>query len=382
MFQPSLTERLHGALEKSQGAVHSSPVVGELRAHAVVDGFAQVFGKDAQHVWNNHMLTRLKALGTVDIGALRMVSVVERIHTLINRDARFLQWLELRAAIPINDYQLKILESDPLDDEADIVSADRTTLFPEKNSRFTTRYNTLTVVGNTVSQSIMARNIAQQQMGINPLDTLVDHQINRIRKTQNRTLMVNTETVDEGPTETPQLGGFFTRSTVSPQNAATANFNNTLLQTGINLINNALGDGRSLALWIGGTGAGQLPVIRDLMINRYNGENSATHRELMDDLRREQLSKANIPTQVVYEGYPGGAIPVIYDKLMPANTALLFDDTLPQMARFMLDGNVGPFIMARPHPESALYEVVAVFDMYSLYDPLPASRVRYTNLAS
>ena len=381
MFGQSLESRLANALEKSYGP-GSAPEQGELTAVPLVKGLVDACGGNAQaadNIMNGAIMPTLKALGTTNIGSLRLVSVSERIARKFNPDTKFLNWLETKPAAQIDDFQYRILEQDIGSGTATPVSLERTTVFPEVNSSFEARYNTLTCLGNTVSSSIIAQDIAQRQRGVNLIERLVDDHLIRIRRTMNSMLLQNVEAVTEGPTNVPQLGGFLTRSTSNAQNAGGSNFTHTLLQAGIDVIENALGEGRELMLW---GGSGQLPVVRDLMINRYTGENSAAHRELMDELRREQMAKAGISTQVVYEGFPGGAIPYVYDRLMPSSTAVLFDASLPRLARFLLEGVGGPYVVALQEPNSAMYNLVAVFDLFTLDDPLQVSRVKYTNLAS
>jgi hypothetical protein len=119
-----------------------------------------------------------------------------------------------------------------------------------------------------------------------------------------------------------------------------------------------------------------MAVIRDLMINRFPGENSATHLELMRSLN----PNLGLPTNVVYMPYPGVVIPVYYDLDMPANTQLLLKADLPRLARMKFDGSNGPLALARP--ESTLFDLVLVFDLFTLDDPLVSSRVVYQNSAS
>lgn len=381
MFSKSLHDMLSAALEKSYGAT-SAPSPGEVKAVPLAKGLIEACGGNsakAQMIMDGTVIPTLKALGTTNIGALRLVSVSDRIPRKANPDTKFLNWLETKEAAQIDDYQYRILEEDIGSDEASVVSLERTTVFPEVNTSFGARYNTLTCLGNTVSSSVIAQDIAMRQRGVNLIEKQVDAHLIRMRRKMNAMLLANVEKVTEGPTNAPELGGFLTRSTSNAQNAGGSNFTHTLLQTGINTIEEALGEGRELMLW---GGSGQLPVVRDLMINRYTGEGSSDHRMLMDELRREALAAAGLPTQVVYEGYPGGAIPYIFDRQMPANTAVLFDASLPRLARFLLEGQQGPYVVALQEPNSAMYNLVAVFDLFTLDDPLQVSRVKYTNLAS
>ena len=124
----------------------------------------------------------------------------------------------------------------------------------------------------------------------------------------------------------------------------------------------------------------EIGPIDDLMINRFPGNNAMAHFE------RTQLASRLIEGKVTWENIylprPGKAIPVILDPQMPSGTGILFvsDDAIsPRMARFKMEGNLGPFCLARPEP--TLYELVLVFDLFTLDDPLTVSRQVYTSLS-
>lgn len=380
-FEPTMLQRVQGALDKSVGAT-SAPQKGELTAKPLMQGLVEQFGsfQKAQTVMNEIVIPRLKALGTVDIAALRLVSLSDRVVVKRNEETQFLNFLESKDSMPpILDYQYRIKERDILTDNATLVNIDSTSLppFPTIQSAYNQRYNTLTTVGNTLKVSFMASAIAEQQSDVNILEEQIDDQIVRIRRTFNRILLSNTEQVAEAPGVVPQLGGFVTRSTLNTLNAGGSNLTNTLIQTATNTIGTQLGYAHQFMIW--GT-PGQEPVVRDLMINRFPGQNSEAFYQSLDRLRRMQMETYQVKTQTVYQAYPGGAMPFVYDTQMPANTALLFVGEFPRLARFKMDGQVGPFVLARP--EQTLYELVAVFDICTLDDPLQVSRVQITNLAS
>lgn len=362
----SAQDRSKGLVSKPLGQVLKEQFGGEYRAN---EALKSAIFKDE----------KLKALGTVDIGALRLVSISERTPVKRNEDTLWLNFLESKEdAKTITDYQYRIKERDILTDVAPIVNIDSTTIFPVLQSAYIQRYNTLTTVGNSLKVSFGAMNLAEQQANVDLMEEQMDDEILRIRRTFSTILMNNSEQVVESPSALPQMGGFYTRSVLNPQNAGGSNFTNTLLQTGINTINKALGVvGRKLMLW---TNPNQLSVIRDLMINRFPGENSGAFDMSQATLNAQRLAKYNVPVDMLYKAYPGGSIPVVYDYQMADQTAILFDANLPRLARFKMDGQVGPFVLARP--EQTLYELVAVFDIMTLDDPLQVARVKYSGLAS
>lgn len=379
----NLVDRMKDATNNAIGGVGHSidGMTGvELKAYPVKSAFANACGVNAGDVWNKSFIPVLKEMGTIDIQALRIVSIDERIAVKRNSDTKFLNWLESRKYFPeITDYQFRILEEEIVSQYADVVNMDRTTLFPRKDIKFTDRYNTLTTVGNVVGSSWLAQNIASRQRRVNLMERLIDNQLVRIRKQMNKMLMNNTEQVVETADRVPQLGGFYTRSTLNAVDLANANISHTALQGAVNTIEATLGVNHQYLFWCR---RGQIPVGRDLMINMYPGETSATHRALMDDLMRETLAEFRIPTQVVWEGFPGGSIPIIFEDELPVNTALLHVADLPSMPRFQLDGRTGPYVVARPEPESAFFDLAAVFDIFSLNDPLKVTRVPFTSVGT
>jgi len=379
LFEPMFLNRVANALNKSVG-VQSAPTQGELIAKPFMQSLVDNFGsfQKAQQVLKERIIPHLKAVGTTDIASLRLVSLSDRTVVRRNEETKWLNFLEMRGDMPpILDYQYRIKERDIITDTAPVVNIDSLTLFPQIQSAYNQRYNTLTTVGNTLRVSFMASNIAEQQSDVNILEEQIDDEIIRIRRTFSKIMMSNTEQVSEAPGVTPQMGGFLTRSILGTLNAGGSNLTNTLIQTAVNSIGTQIGFDHQFVLWVT---PGQLPVVRDLMINRFPGQNSEAFYATLNRNMREQLDNYRIPTQVVYEAYPGGSIPVIFDQQMVANTALLFVGSFPRMARFRMDGQFGPYVLARP--EQTLYEVVAVFDICTIDDPLQLSRVQITNLAS
>lgn len=321
---------------------------------------------------NRTLLPLYKSLGTVDIGALRLVSVSDRTPVRRTEDTRTLNIFEMRDAASIMDYQYRIKERDILTDLADFFNIDAS-LPQNLQSQYNQRYNTLTAVGNTIKASFMASSIAEQQSDVNILEEQIDDQINRIRRKMNLALLSNTEVVAESQTQVPQLGGFITRSTVAPINVG-GTMTNAALQAGVNAIGQQLGFDKQLCLIIG---PNEIGPIDDLMINRFPGNQAMAHFE------RTEIAARMIGNAVVWENMylprPGRPVPVVLDPQMPSGTAILFVLDLPRLARFKMEGSTGPFVLARPEP--TMYELVLVFDLFTLDDPLQLSRQVFTGLS-
>lgn len=377
MFAKRMEDAL---LDKGGSASGDKPMVAKTLRESLVDQVGS-FSK-AQEIIKERIVPRFaKDLGAVDFGALRMVSVSERVSVVKNSTTKFLNYLETKTQPTIEDYQYKIIERNVNRSGSQVWNIEGT-LPNVVQSKYTTRYNTLTCIGDRLKQSLFSQSMLRQQTGINEFERQVEDEINEMRRQMSSMLLSNEEQILEAVPNVPQLGGFLNRSDVNTVNLGGANFTNTTIQNAVNTIATTLGDnieGR-LVVWCNPS---QIPVIRDLMINRFPGQSSTDMRGLMDDLRAQTLAAAGIPTQVVYEAYPGGAIPFIFDRQMPANTAIMFLDDAqdgPRMARFKFDGGVGPYILARP--EVTLFEVVVVFDLFTLDDPLKVGRIKFTNVGS
>lgn len=374
MEPKSFVEQFKGALDNSVNG--SAPQPGLMKTKALGELILENTGSvPAANRIMEKILPKLKSIGTVDVAALRVVSLADRVAVQRNAETRFLDWLEARGpAKQLTDYQYRIIERFIGTQYSGPFNVDASSLPANVQSSYGQRYNTLTAIGDTLKPSFMAQNITNMQdvAGENLFEAQMDDEIVRIRKGMNRMLLSNTEVVSESPASVPQLGGMITRSTNAPIAMGGSNFTNALLQQGVDQIA-ALYGYDQLALFVT---KGQMAVIRDLMINRFPGENSATHLELMRSLN----PNLGLPTNVVYMPYPGVVIPVYYDLDMPANTQLLLKADLPRLARMKFDGSNGPLALARP--ESTLFDLVLVFDLFTLDDPLVSSRVVYQNSAS
>lgn len=363
---------------------NAAPVAGELVSKSVVEKLAEQFGpKQADYIIKNIMAPSLKSIGTVDIMPLRAVDLPSSVARQYNAETRFSDWLYQKPVRQINDYQMKIIENYIGTQTSGLFNLDTLTLPNNVQSSFGQRFNTLTCTGDTIQISYLAQNINNLQ-GIGDV-SLFENEVAmeavRIARKKNQMFLVNTEVLPETQGFVPQLGGFITRSTNGPIACGGSNLTNALLQQGVDQIASVFGSTEQLALFCN---KAQLAVIRDLMINRFPGENSATHLQLM----RETLAGVGeggrgLLTNVVYSPYPGNYIPVYFDQDMPANTAILFrtsGDAAPQAAGMSFNGQGGTHIAMRPY--APMYDLALVFELFSLCDPLVAGRVVYQNVGS
>lgn len=370
---------------KATNSDGSAAPQGGLVAKSLIQSMAETLGaQKAQEIIKNVMIPSIKAMGTVDIAPLRAVDLPDSIAMQYNEETRFLDWLKVKPTRSIVDYQLKIIEERIGVQTSSLFNLDSTTLPSNVQANFGQRFNTLTCTGDTVQISFLAQNINNlQQIGnIDLFENQVAMEAVRIKRKMNQTLLSNTEIVVEAPPLVPQLGGFITRSTNGPIACGGSNLTNALLQQGIDQIATYFGSMGQLALLCN---KAQLAVIRDLMINRFPGENSATHLELMrQTLAGVGQEARGLMTNVVYSPYPGAYLPVYFDQDMPANTALLFKTdggAAPQLAGMSFDGQTfGTHIAMRPY--APMFDLALVFELYSLHDPLVEGRVVFQNVGS
>ena len=379
MEPKSFVDQLKGAMSPEAGA---APQGQKLAVKSVMELLMDNTGSQAgaMNLMEKALYPKIKSMGTVDIAALRVVSLSDRVAVQRNAETRFLNFLEAKnSSANLTDYQYRIIERNIGTQYAGFFNLDATSLPANVQSSYAQRYNTATAVGDTLKISYQLQNIAGMQgnAGSDVFEAQVDDEIVRIRKQMNRTLLSNTEVISEAAAQVPQLGGFITRSTVSPISAGSGNFTNALLQQGYDQIA-ALYGYEQLALFVT---KGQMAVIIDLMINRFPGENSATFAQNMSStLGGVGADAKGINTNVVYMPYPGVAIPVYYDLDMPANTAVLFKADWPRVARMKFNNAVGPQMLMRPEP--TLFDLALIFELFSLDDPQINSRVVYQNLQS
>lgn len=338
-----------------------------------------VYGKDARQVLNGPMKeinAKLKDLGVTDITSLRLLSVSDRSPVLRNEDSKFLNFLESQGKSPmLKDYQYRIRERN-------INTASATPFNPDgdlpaiRQSKRPARTNTLTFLGNTTKVSFMADAIASGQANVNLMSEEIDDEIVRIRTTMSSMLLSNTEQVVEAIGSVPQLGGMIDRSILNNFAVTGGNLTEAYIQQGADAIRAALGSGKQQVLWIPSS---QLAVLDNLMITRYPGNDAMTHFQRQDLAKR--MVGFNVEPDLMYLPRPGKPIPVVFDDQLPDGTALMFTwerELYPRLPKFQLFGSLGPWVLARPN--ASLYELVVVWDSFSLDDPLVESRAVYTSL--
>lgn len=318
-----------------------------------------------------------KLVRTPDIQNLRIATVADRMAELRNPNTPFLNFLESKGAPErALDYQYKInnwdigttaAEAFPIED--DLPSESKTSILSSTN--------TVTAVGTVIKNGLLTLNMANQQSGIDYLAKVVNDAVLRVRRQMNSMLLNNTEVKGEAVGQIPQLGGFVTRSTSYNVSTGGADLSRPVLQGRVGAIandtaNNGLGFNIQLMAI---TGQNQLQVIRDIILSEYSGITPES-RMMFEDTLKRQLVDYKVNVQTVFESLPGPVIPFVLDSDMPSGTTIIFDPTYPRLVKMFLGNMEGPYVMARPTEK--LQRLDVVFDLFTLEDPLVASRAVVT----
>jgi hypothetical protein len=314
-----------------------------------------------------------KLVRTQDINTLRMASVSDRMIVKRNEQTPFLNFLESQEAGvgTSRDFQYQFDEWDIGTDEAELVDIQASLPGEAKSSR-PRRSNTIGCFGNKLVFSDLVLDMAQQQANIDLLAREVDLEVTRIRRKMNAILLSNTEVKLEGPAPIPQPGGIITRSTSYALALGGADLTRTVLQGRIDAIaNNAAQNGRGYRQLIAFCNARQLQVVRDIIINEYNGI-FPTDRLAFEAALMQRMRDFRVPVQTLFDALPGMPVPFVLESQLPANTVLLCEADLPRLVKLNMGGVPGPYVVTRPTENLQRLEVV--IDFATLEDPVVESR--------
>ena len=319
-----------------------------------------------------------KLVRTQDINTLRIASVSDRMVVKRNEMTPFLNFLEAQdAGVGLSkDFHYQFDEWDIGTTAAEVVDIQSALPGEAKSSR-PRKSNTITCVGNKLIFADLALDMAQQQSNVDLLAREVDLEVTRIRRLMDAMLLSNTEVSLEGPAPIPQLGGMLTRSTDYTLDLLGGDFTRTVLQGRIDAIANAAAqNGRGYRQLVCFTNARQLQVVRDIMINEYNGI-FPTDRLAFESALMAKMKDFRIPVQVMFESLPGLPLPFIYEPLLPANTSIIMEADLPRLVKMNMGGVGGPYVATRPTENFQRVEVV--MDFFTLEDPVVESRSKIIN---
>lgn len=333
---------------------------------------------DSSDVWSNMVVN--KDVTAVDLGPVRIVSLYPYIAQIYNTETKFLNILKKRPAFVATDYQIRIPEENIGTDQLNVFNVEGT-LPAVQQSTLGERTNTVMALGQQIQVSFMAEEIsAQSPYRRNEIQAQISKALIRLERTLNPLLLSAVENTNETLPNIPMLGGFVTRSTFNPIAVGGGNLTDALISQAVNAMAgvfgyDALGDVVAL------TNAAQIPVVRNLMINRYPGQQSMSKMQY-DEVLVQRIEAQGIRAediQMIYEDNNGLTLPFIRETQLPAGTTILFRSSFPQLAKFRMGNKEGPFMAERP--VTNLYHLDVLWDLVSLCDPLVQGRVLLTGHA-
>jgi hypothetical protein len=325
-----------------------------------------------------------KDLKSTDLNSLRLVSLADKMGELRNGQTVFLNVVEANSVQRVTDFQVRLRERRLGQQTAQWLSLNQDQFAPEAQSNYPQRSNTLGFLGNQLNIRLIGQELAAQSP-VQPVDIVqqeIEFEVTRIRRAMSKYLLFNYEVVNEASITPPQPGGFINRSNLYNFNLSVpSDFTNAIIQQSVDAIANAANpEGVSYNVpLVCLCPSSQISKIRDLMIARYPGTNAETFLNEQSELRARFAQVGIAPNQMkAYQPDPGMSVLFIFDPLLPGNTAIFFDPTQPQLGKFQINGQYGPWAIERPTP--ALTTLLYVFDGFTLLDNLRETRSVVTNL--
>jgi hypothetical protein len=319
-----------------------------------------------------------KAVESYDLTGIRFVSMYDQVATLANSECVYTDIIEKNGIVRSTDFQVRWRE-EQANPAATVQFFNLNAGLPnEAEMTRTVVGNTMGAYGNQINIRFIADELAAQSP-IAPTDERakqVNMQMVRMKRFRNSHMLSNTESKSEIIGDTPQWGGFLTRSTSYNTTFGTGtDLTSALIQTQVNSIANAssvngLSYHRPL---IALTTNSQIGKIRDLMIARFPGEKSNSYLDYQAQLEND-FPGYDLPASMVrmYQADPGCSVAFVHEPQLASGATLFFDPTQPRIAKFQMMGQYGPWVLERPTPE--LTTLLCVFDFESLVDPLVVSR--------
>lgn len=317
-----------------------------------------------------------KDVTSVDVGPVRVESLYPVIAKIINQEHKLATMLMNRPSVRVTDYDVRIPEENVGDAILPFFNVDGD-LPATVETVLSERHNTLGAFGQQIKLSFMADALAMQSpYNRNEFQAQVSGAMNRVNRSLNQYLWANTEQTGEAIGQTPQPGGFYTRSTSNTVSAGSANLTDALIKGRVDALAASFGyDG--LPDLVGFCHSSQIPILRNLMITRYPGTDPMSKLEY-DNVLKARADAYGLTINAIYEDDNGMVIPFFRDEQMPANLAMIFRADLPQLGLFELNGQLGPHLIERPI--ATLYRSYVLFMLYTLIDPLVVSRSSITSV--
>lgn len=320
-----------------------------------------------------------KDVTSSDMGPIRIQSLFPIIAQIQNDETKFLNLLRGRATYRCTDLQVRIPVEDIVTDLLPFFNVDGTlpAVYQSKLEEFT---NTVGAVGQQIQISFLASELAAQSpYRRDELAAQLQKAMLRIDRSMNAYLWSNIESTGEQlPNSVPQPGGFINRSLLNVQAIGASNLTDAYISTAATQIANRFGYDQLNDI-VAFTTQGQTSVVRNLMINRYPGNNPVATAAWAAQLAA-RAAMFGVEPQMMYEDNNQVAIPFIRDQQLPAGTTVIFKGAVPRLGQFELQGSQGPWVIERPITN--LYRLDVAFNMFTLIDPMQESRATITGTYS
>lgn len=320
-----------------------------------------------------------KDITSVDVGPVRVSSMYPIIAQIVNLEFKLLRLLASKQPYRCIDIDVRIPEEDIGNDILSFFNVDGQ-LPAVSQSILKERYTNLGAIGQQIQSSFLASELAAQSpYRRDELAAQMQKAFIRINRSMNKylwsTASVGGANTDEQVPGVPVPGGLYDRSTANVAATGGSNLTDAFISGRIDAMASSFGyDG--LEDIVGFTNNTQVSVIRNLMINRYPGNDPMKKMEYDNELMSRVKDLGQQSVQMVYEDNNGLVIPFIRDMQMPSGVTMLFKAALLQLGLFQLQGQFGPWMIERPI--TTLYRLYVAFQMFTLIDPLVVSRSALT----
>lgn len=200
--------------------------------------------------------------------------------------------------------------------------------------------NVVEFVGENVEVSFMADSQASQQQSVDLMRQQVVPVLNSINRRWEYDLLYGILQPNPKPPNIPQFGGILEQIVTNVDDSGSA----AVVEEQLEAINKTLGD-------VAGMGKQKMfltsylttGTIRDIMIERYNGNNPRSFQEA-NAILAGKFNDVRVRADQVYEPIAGPPIPVVQsDLLQNVLIAFILDpELMPNWVRFRFKGNAGP----------------------------------------
>lgn len=323
------------------------------------------------------LIPMMKDIGTTDLTDIRLVSLYPVISQKFNPETKLLNICRRNPIFRATDILFQMPDEDIGSDSVQEFNMDTTDQLDNAQSSLSSRTNVIQAFGNAINVSWMAQALAEQgPYNRDEVNRQLAMQQIRMDRKLNAMLCTHVKQTNEALPNVPAMEGLFTASTSNSTAVGGGNLTDAFITGAVDDI--ATGYGYDLNGLIALTNAAQIPVVRDLMINRYPGTDPMSKFNY-DSVLSRSLAAVGVDYQMVYEDDNGVVIGFIRETQAPSGQTLIFNPDELRLAGFQLMGQFGPWVVERP--QVPLNRLIYYFDLKSLVMGNPDKRAKLTGHA-